>query len=151
MTDDFKGSRVCRAAMLMMMNACSGAWRRPSARCSPGFVGAPRRAVSPSFFSPLSLFKGFSSFSLCGENGHNLLYGFKCCRHLLPFFPAPVRGFVANVPLKPPNGNHFINHRTIRFFSTADRRMTSQLKWDTRPRGWESEDPPPRRGRAIPA
>lgn len=58
-----------------------------------------------------------------------------CCT-----FSASVRGFVFNVPLKPFNGNHFINNLTIRFFSTADRRMTSQLKWDTRPRGWESED-----------
>lgn len=116
----------------------------------------PRSVVSPASFILPSLFKGFSRFSLCGENGHNLLYAFKCCRRLSHFSFFSPRLCCCFFLLKSLNMSDFVNNFYdpfffLLFFRAADRRMTSQLKWDAGPRGWEPAGSLPRRRPAIPA
>lgn len=127
--------------MLMMMNALL---RRSSQLeqtqrllfcCS---FQAPRSVVSLRFFIPVSLFKGFSRSSLSRETGPSPLGGsgpFKCCPHAAH----------QHLFLQRFNTNALKNKPLLGFLSAADRRMTSQPKWDTRPRGWESADPVRRR------
>lgn len=69
--------------MLMMMNAVLELEQTQRLLFACSFQ-APRSVISLRFFIPVSLFKGFSRFSLSRETGPSPFAGsgpFKCCPH----------------------------------------------------------------------